>query len=233
MAKVLSISYGQFKNNELCGVLGMVEQVLAATANGLSTSIGKNFSDALQGCAAVLDKASSANLSLEFLDDACDRVWRTLMAQIRVDEKHFNEDRVNAGAAVSDVLDEFGDLTGLDYEDEYTAMGQAIEKLEAISAETLEMALVADIVKALRTTYNVFMSSYRAAQEKQLVFDAHVVKLRKQLVISWEALSSMLEIMAVQDHEIAEAIHRINDILCEAKIRYQHIDGAELTNDML
>jgi len=233
MAKVLSISYGQFKNSELCSVLGMVEKLLAETSNGLSTSVGKNFSDALSACSSMVGKETSANISLEYLDDACDRVWRTLLAQIRVDEKHFNEDRVNAGAAISDIIDVYGDITGLEYDEEYSAISQALEKLESMSAETLEMALVADVVKALRTTYNAFMECYRSAQESKIIYDVKVSKMRKQLVVSWESLSSLIEILSEQDDEIADAIHRINDILCDAKIRYNHSVSAELTNNIL
>lgn len=126
-----------------------------------------------------------------------------------------------AAAAVYAIMEKYGDITNMSYNEEYGNLHNALQELSGVDAAKLKLVLADALLTELTAGYKAFMeaSSERDAEEAKKEVGA-VRKMRLAAEAAYRTLVDRVNALALVngEAEYAQFVDKVNEIVASAKV---------------
>lgn len=199
MSKVNAFTLTVLRNEEILGMsLEIAEKVKGVPA--VSDSVqGKAFLEAIPTYASALDQEKVLTYKdLVQADSAVDQAVSGLRAHLQALLFYPDDDTREAARQIWNAIDQYGNPTQLNFQEEYAIVARMLETLEAFDPSVARTATVAAWLPVLRSRYDKFiamMKSYDA--EHAAVAPGTVKTARQALTHTWKPLCDLINGLAI------------------------------------
>lgn len=169
--KIKSMDVTRFRVEECFGFMKRVEAETSLLTLETDAQMVKDFKAAVTAFDEALKTSlkNSKTADVAAADSQVDKAWRTL-TQVSKSFTEHPADVIRAIAAeVYAIMQKYGNITNMAYNEQYGSLHNALQELSAISKPNLELLLLDEIINELQTGYDSFMkaSSERDAEQAQ------------------------------------------------------------------
>ena len=189
------------------------------------------YKEKLDAFVAVVKLKQSFTSTEEILelDAAADSAWRAIHGQVKVMERHPSKEVQDIAHEVMLILDKYGDITSLSYNDEYGAMDSLILDLNALGADKLGKIYLTDWVSELSTRYTEFMTALSTREDEKAQLEVGETKAKRTAADNaYRDFITMINakalVFGIANYEAF--IKRANVIIDEAKFELAQRDAA-------
>lgn len=160
---------------------------------------GKAFLDAIPAHAAALDMEKVLTYKdLVQADAAVDQAVSGLRAHLQALLLYPDDDTSEAARQLWNAIDQYGNPTQLNFQEEYAIVARMLETLEAFDPGIANTATVNAWLPALRTRYDAFMAMLKSYDaERAAVVPGTVKNARQALASTWKPLCDLINGLAI------------------------------------
>lgn len=165
-------------------------------------------------------RKNSKTADVEAADAKVDKAWRTLTQLTKVLTQHPTEEIQDAATEAYSIVQKYGDITDMAYNEEYGNLHNAMQELTAISTEKQKLILIDTIIAVLSSGYSAFMiaSAQWSAEESQ----RQVGIVKETRTAAEDAYRTMVErvnalVVVNGEANYATFIDNVNVIIASAK----------------
>ena len=199
MGKVNAFTLTTLRNEEILGMsLEIADKVKGVVAVADSVQ-GKAFLDAIPAYAAALDMEKVLTYKdLVQADTAVDQAVSGLRAHLQALLVYPDDDTREAARQLWNAIDQYGNPTQLNFQEEYAIVARMLETLEAFDSAVAVTATISAWLPALRTRYDAFMAMMKSYDaERAAVAPGTVKTARQALVSAWKPLCDLINGLAI------------------------------------
>lgn len=222
MRKINRFKIHGLRVEEFFGFLKKVENETQLLVLESDTKMVDEFKAAVSAFDEALKMNAKNSMTEQVLaaDARTDEAWRTLSQLVKVLSNHPTEAVAEAAREVSTIMQKYGDITGMAYNEEYGNLHNALQELEGVDAAKQKLVMADALVAELQAGYKAFMSasSERDAEEAKKQVGI-VKKTRSAAEAAYRTLVDRVNALAVVngEAEYADFIDRVNEIVAAAK----------------
>lgn len=173
------------------------------------------FDDALKA-----SQKNSKTAEVEAEDARVDAAWRTLTQLVKALTAHPTDEIREAATEVYAIMQKYGDITGMAYNEEYGNLHNALQELKAIAEATQQMILIDALVAELETGYENFMIASSERDAEQAARQVGIVKEKRTACEAvYRSMVSRVNALVIVNGEDAysDFIDKVNVIIDAAK----------------
>lgn len=222
MKKINGFRIGDLRVEECFGFLKKIETETSLLTLETDKEMVATFTAAVEAFDEAL-KASQKNsktATVEAADARVDKAWRTLTQLTKVLTQHPTASVQETATEAYNIVQKYGDITGMAYNEEYGNLHNAMQELNAISATEQKAILIDALVSELTLGYGAYMmaSSQRDAEQAQKQVGI-VKETRTAAMDAYRSLIDRVNALVVVNGETAysEFIDNVNVIIGSAK----------------
>lgn len=237
MVQIKSLDISRLRNDEDFGYQTRVVNLAVAM---LSQDVDKPVVDAYKAALNVFDAAlkqaakNSQTEAVAAADEVVDRLYTGLTLYLRSLTYHPTENIRTTAEGVLAIIDKYGKLTTLPYNQQYGALQNSMQELNALDGETLAVLVLDDWLAGLATAVAQFQVARDSQTAEQSHYQVGLVKdsrtaadaAYKQFVASVNAFA-----IAFGEANYADFINQVNvmiaDIQGELKARKTRAENAK------
>lgn len=222
MAEIQSINITKFRTEEDFGFQKNVEGSTSLLTEESDAAMVKAYKDALGELDAALKESDKNAHTPDVIaaDAYADGIWWGLRKQIRTMMKHPTEARRLVAEEAKGLMDKYGIITNLGYNEEYGNMYNLLQDLDAMGVEKQKQIYIDEWVTELHGAYTAFMAAYaqRADEDGRRV----VGLVKEKRKIADEAYTLFVKkvnalVLINGDAKYAEFISQVNAYIDAAK----------------
>lgn len=199
MGKINAFTLTTLRNEEILGMSLEIADKIKGVPTVANSAQGKAFLDAIPAYAAALDMEKVLTYKdLVLADTAVDQAVSGLRAHLQALLAYPDDDTREAARQLWNAIDQYGNPTQLNFQEEYAIVARMLETLEAFDSAVTVTATISAWLPALRTRYDAFMvmmKSYDA--ERAAVAPGTVKTARQALVATWKPLCDLINGLAI------------------------------------
>ena len=237
MLQINSVKISHLRNDE---DFGFQTRVLNLAVAMLTQDVDKPVVAAFKTAVTAFDDAlkqavkNSQTAAVAAADEAVDSLYTGLTLYLRSLTYHPSEEIRTAAEGVLAIIDKYGKLTDLPYNQQYGALQNSMQELNALDGETLAVLVLDDWLAGLATAVAQFQIVRDSQTAEQSHYQVGLVKdsrnaadaAYKQFVASVNAFA-----IAFGEANYAEFINQVNvmiaDIQGELKARKTRAENAK------
>ena len=236
MVQIKSLDISRLRNDEDFGYQTRVVNLAVAM---LSQDVDKPVVDAYKAALTAFDaalKQAAKNSQTEAVaaDEVVDRLYTGLTLYLRSLTYHPTENIRTTAEGVLAIIDKYGKLTTLPYNQQYGALQNSMQELNALDGETLAVLVLDDWLAGLATAVAQFQAARDSQTAEQSNYQVGLVKdtrtaadaAYKQFVASINAFA-----IAFGETNYATFINQMNvmiaDVQAELKARKTRAENAK------
>lgn len=237
MLQINSVKISHLRNDE---DFGFQTRVLNLAVAMLAQDVDKPVVAAFKTAVTAFDDAlkqavkNSQTAAVAAADEAVDSLYTGLTLYLRSLTYHPSEEIRTTAEGVLAIIDKYGKLTGLPYNQQYGALQNSMQELNALDGETLAVLVLDDWLAGLATAVAQFQIVRDSQTAEQSHYQVGLVKdsrnaadaAYKQFVASINAFA-----IAFGEANYAEFINQVNvmiaDIQGELKARKTRAENAK------
>ena len=226
MSEILKIQEFTIEDLRNTGNSAFLERISNATSlltNETDQTVVAEFKTAFNAFNDVVKlKQSFVNTEdLILCDQLADSAWRGLHGQTKVMLRHPSEEVCIIANKAMQIIDKYGDITNLSYNDEYGAMDNLIVDLNALGDKTLRKIYLADWLTELTLRRREFMAKQAVREDEKAQIEVGETKAKR--LEADRAYRDFVEMINARARVFGTAnyeafIKRANVIIDEAKI---------------
>lgn len=237
MVQIKSLDISRLRNDEDFGYQTRVVNLAVAM---LSQDVYKPVVDAYKAALTAFDAAlkqaakNSQTEAVAAADEVVDRLYTGLTLYLRSLTYHPTENIRTTAEGVLAIIDKYGKLTTLPYNQQYGALQNSMQELNALDGETLAVLVLDDWLAGLATAVAQFQAARDSQTAEQSNYQVGLVKdtrtaadaAYKQFVASINAFA-----IAFGETNYATFINQMNvmiaDVQAELKARKTRAENAK------
>lgn len=237
MVQIKSLDISRLRNDEDFGYQTRVVNLAVAM---LSQDVDKPVVDAYKAALTAFDAAlkqaakNSQTEAVAAADEVVDRLYTGLTLYLRSLTYHPTENIRTTAEGMLAIIDKYGKLTTLPYNQQYGALQNSMQELNALDGETLAVLVLDDWLAGLATAVAQFQAARDSQTAEQSNYQVGLVKdtrtaadaAYKQFVASINAFA-----IAFGETNYATFINQMNvmiaDVQAELKARKTRAENAK------
>lgn len=218
------------RNALLDSYVHKIEELVQATLPESELKILHPFTQAIADFNEALGQIGNFRVEeLQKADVATDKAWIAIKKQLEINCEHYEPAIRQAALDVHKVFNEIPDPTQLPYQEEYAQLEILLEKLSAIPAETLKLAMVDGWKSELRRRYTAFLELEEEISERKSNISIGAVKTsRIELYDACRVLIQQIHALAIlnPDELHLSLVEKVDDLIREhqtSSLRLSHV----------
>lgn len=218
MGKINAFTLTTLRNEEILGMSLEIADKIKGVPTVANSAQGKAFLDAIPAYAAALDMEKVLTYKdLVQADTAVDQAVSGLRTHLQALLVYPDDDTREAARQLWNAIDQYGNPTQLNFQEEYAIVARMLETIEAFDPAIAATATVSAWLPALRTRYDAFMAMIKSYDtERAAVVPGTVKNARQALAATWKPLCDLINGLA-----IVSPCDAIENLIAEMNARIQ------------
>lgn len=222
MKAIKKFDLSRLRTEEDFGLQKRIEALTALLTAETDAAMVAAYKAALAAFDEAL-KGSSVNphsAAVTRADERADAAWSGLNAQVKAVLGHPAEARRAIAAEAYALIEKYGNITRMAFNEEYGRMHNLLQDFEALGAEKQKQIFADEWVAELRTSYDQFTDAYAAkTAEDSTRVTGRVKEARTAADEAFRLLAGRVNALALLNGEqgYAEFIDQVNAIMDQAR----------------